>query len=152
MGRMECAAGRIYTLRSRSERASSGLLFPDIADMGLVLDGVLDKKDNVKVMTLPISPTKKQHYPIQLRPRNGPSLVYGNTIPITDCRLDPSLFRNGTCIADSYPLQQKLNPGTRGDREGVRRYSTRENLFIRLLSKMNKFSEGKITLNKLFNA
>ncbi|KAL2071831.1 hypothetical protein VTL71DRAFT_13066 [Oculimacula yallundae] len=78
--------GRIYRFKTKSEYMELGIPIPVIESivrchMVLVLDVVRTKRDYVKIMTItsslrddgeyiPISPTPKKNYPIQIRLRN----------------------------------------------------------------------------------
>ncbi|KIM99963.1 hypothetical protein OIDMADRAFT_30332 [Oidiodendron maius Zn] len=90
--------GRVYKFKSRSECLGLGLGIPtlDVPDvvrshMVLVLDIVPGKLDYVKVMTItstpkdnrdyvPISPTPKKGFAIQLRLRNRPGWYHGDAV------------------------------------------------------------------------
>ncbi|KAF1809577.1 hypothetical protein P152DRAFT_153203 [Eremomyces bilateralis CBS 781.70] len=105
MGPRNSVEGRIYSFRSEAECAGLGVVFPDIPSIVLchrvlVLDWIPQRKGYVKVMTitsklrpdgeyLPISPTKKKPFPIQLRLQNGPESIVHNMriINITALRL-----------------------------------------------------------------
>ncbi|PVH94794.1 hypothetical protein DM02DRAFT_180496 [Periconia macrospinosa] len=106
--------GRIYSFRSRAECADLGIAYPDLpklvtCHMVFVLNWVPKRPGYVKVMTItskarpvgeciPIAPTRKRPYPIQIHLQNGPEenhpngrIIYPTTLPkFSYLRIDSS--------------------------------------------------------------
>jgi len=94
MVKLKDIEGRVFCFRSKSECAELGIPNSDIDEIVrihkvILLDWVPGRKGWVKVMTitsklredweyLPIAPTRKKPFPIQLQFRNGPEFIQGN--------------------------------------------------------------------------
>ncbi|MCJ1321295.1 hypothetical protein MMC15_006639 [Xylographa vitiligo] len=169
MVRLRDVQGRVYKFKSKSECLDLGTLTLDVTDVVrsdkvLVLDVVPGKLDHVKVMTItstltnnsdyvPISPTPKKGYPIQLLFRNSLQWYRGDVALFI-----PILLKSSYLKIDSYyevPIQMLVEhkdnlrnpfmicPKHRGGLGELRDYIRRRDS-IRGQEKLYRTTEGQV--------